>query len=186
MALTRGPHNTADAAYEFYGNANSYIEFPNSRWILDVGQSITLLCWVRPGGKDGPLFNYNKSGPYGVHLWITSGKLYFRITKVRSHARLPAITTDQRLGVGKWAHVAATYNHTTGVNSIYVNGMLNKTQNIGAGLRISTNDRAIRMGATISNGRYFKGAVTQMGVYNVALSARQIRAVMSKGNIINL
>ena len=38
------------------------------------------------------------------------------------------------------------------------------------------------MGVKDDDGRYFKGAITQMGVYNVALSAQQILAVRNRGN----
>ena len=183
--LTTGPNNEPQGAYQFCGNSNSYIEFPNSHGILDVKQSMTLMCWVRPGGKDGPLFNYNKAGAWGVHIWIANGRFFNRIPKYDSHAFLNHIQTDQPLAGlagGKWIHVAATYDHNTGVNSIYLDGVLSKTQNIGTGFRISTNDRAVRMGAKIGDGRYFKGAITQMRSYDVALTAQQILVVRNQGN----
>ena len=179
MVLTRGPNNEADGAYEFFGNSSSYIEFPNSGGILDVKHSITLMCWVRPEGQDGPLFNYNKDA-WGVHMWINNyGRLFNRITKSGTHALLTYIETDQPLAVGKWLHVAATYDHVTGVNSLYVDGVLSKTHNIGTGYRISTNDSAVRMGAKDGDNRHFKGAITQMRVYDVALSAQKILAVLA-------
>ena len=146
VVLTRGPHNEARGAYEFSGNSNSYIEFPNGGGILDVQHSFTLMCWVRPGGQDGQIFNYKKTGAWGVQIWIVAGKFFDRVTKYPNHAFLPAIISDQPLKVRKWVHVAATYNHLTGANSIYVNGVLSKTRNIGTGYRISTNDAAVRMG----------------------------------------
>ena len=182
VVLTSGPNNAPQGAYQFSGNSNSYIEFPNSHGILDVEESITLMCWVRPEGQDGPIFNYNKAGAWGVHIWIVNARFFNRITKYGSHAFLTAIITDQPLAVGKWVHVAATYDHSTGVNSIYVDGVLSKTQNIGTGYRISTNDPAVRMGAKIGDGRYFKGAITQMRIYNVALTARKILAMKNQGN----
>ena len=181
VAFTRGPYNETDGAYEFSGNSSSYIEFPNGDGILDVKYSITLMCWVRPEANYGAIFNYNKAHTWGIHIWIVNGRFFHQITKFGSYASLPHILTDQPLEVGKWTHVAATYNHITGVNSIYVNGMLIKTQNIGTGFRIATNDRAVRMGVAVGSIRHFKGAIAQMAVYSVALSAQQIRAVMYTG-----
>ena len=187
VVLTSGPYNEPNGAYKFSGNANSYIEFPNGQGadgerILDAKKSITLLCWVRPGGKDGPLFNYNKNA-WGVHIWIAlNGKFFVRITKANpAHSFYVHVVTDQRLEVGKWVHVAATYNFNTGVNSIYVDGVLKKTRNIGTGPQISTNDAQVRMGAREHDGRYFNGAIAQMGVWNVALTPAQILAVRNKG-----
>ena len=182
LAFTKGPFNASGGAYEFPGSCNSYIEFPNGGGILDVKHSITLMCWVRPRGRDGPIFNYNKA-KRGVHLWIVSGTAFIRITEAETHALKTNISTDP-LTVGKWVHVAATYNHTSGVNSIYVNGKLNSTTKFIPDFRISTNDPEIRMGATINDSSCFKGAIAQMGIYNVALNAKQIMAVaeMNTGN----
>ena len=186
VVFTRGPHNEAQGAYQFSGNSNSYIEFPNKGGILDLQHSFTLMCWVRPGGQDGPLFNYNKAGAWGVHIWVVNGKFFNRVTKYPNHAFLPAIISDQPLQVGKWVHVAATYNHLTGANSLYVNGVLSKTQNIGTGYRISTNDAAVRMGVKDGDSRYFKGAISQMRVYNVALTPEGILAVINQGNTLSV
>ena len=183
MVFTSGPYNAPNGAYQFSGNSNSFIEFSNSGGILDVKFSITLMCWVRPGGNDGPLFSYKKASPgWGVHIWLAQGGRFFnRITRFPNGQFFTLIETDQPLEVGKWVHVAATYNHLTGNNSIYVDGVLKKTQNIGTGFRISTNDPAIRMGVKINDGRFFNGAIAQMGIFNVSLTAQQILAFRNQG-----
>ena len=184
MKFTSGPYNAPNGAYEFAGTSTSYIEFPNRGGILDVKYSITMMCWVRPGGKDGPLFSYKKADPHwGVHIWVAqAGRFFNRITRYPNRAFFQHIQTDQPLKVGKWVHVAATYDHNTGWNAIYVDGVLKKRQNIGTGFRISTNDPAVRMGVKDGDRRFLKGAVTQMGLYNVSLTAKQILAVRKQGN----
>ena len=186
MEFTTGPANECNGAYRFKGATDSFIQFPNTGGILDVKYSITLMCWVRPGGQDGPLFNYKRQGAWGVHIWIASnGRFFTRITKFGSYAFLPGLSTDQPLQQGRWYHVAATYDSNTGVNSIYVDGVLTKTQNIGTGYRISTNDPAIRMGVKVGDGRLFNGAITQLGIYDVSLTGDQIRAVIKQGGNID-
>ncbi|XP_078377370.1 uncharacterized protein LOC144660588 isoform X1 [Oculina patagonica] len=177
VELADGPHNEPEGAYQFFGNAGSYIEFPNDGG-LDTRNSITLMCWVQRENTEGPLFNYRKSGPWGVHIWIVNSRFFNRITKYPNHAFANAILTDDPLDAGRWYHVAATYNHNTGENSIYVDGVLAKTQNIGTGFRIATNDTEVRMGVKDGDGRHFKGNITQMKVYDVALDADQIKAAM--------
>ena len=181
MALADGPHNEPNGSYEFFGNAGSYIEFPNDGG-LDTRHSITLMCWVNRQNNDGPLFNYLKSGPWGVHIWIVNKRFFNRITRYPDHAFRTAIATDQELDVGRWYHVAATYNHNTGENSLYLDGVLAKTQNIGTGYEISTDDAQVRMGAKDGDGRRFQGRIAHMKVYDVALNADQISAAM-KGNL---
>ena len=184
VSLTTGPFNTTDGAYEFWGNKNSYIQFPNKHGMLDVQTSISLMCWVRPEGQDGPLFQYDKKiRNWGVHIWIDRDRKFFSRIVEASYIMRKALESSRQLDVGKWVHVAATYNHTTGNNSIYVNGILNETRNISTGFRIAAEGK-VRMGA-IKKGKkhgFLRAAVSHMEVYNVSLNANQIRAVMNKGN----
>ena len=186
MEFTSGPANESNGAYQFKGTIDSFIEFPNTGGILDVKYSITLMCWVRPGGQDGPLFNYRRQSiHWGVHISIVNRKFFVRITKFSSHAQLNGLSTDQDLEQWRWYHVAATYDSNTGVNSIYVDGVQNKTHNIGTGYRISTNDPVITMGVKNGDSRLFNGAITQMGIYNVSLTGDQIRTVIKRGRNID-
>ncbi|KAM7434946.1 hypothetical protein ABFA07_015048 [Porites harrisoni] len=147
VSLTTGPFSTTDGAYEFWGNENSYIEFPNGDDMLDVQNSISLMCWVRPEGNDGPLFQYDKQRlKWGVHIWIDNGGKFFNRIMKADYDKTKAIKSKQRLELGKWVHVAATYDHITGNNSIYVNGILNETRNISTGFRIAAEGK-VRMGS---------------------------------------
>jgi len=184
VSLTTGPFNTTDGAYEFWGEENSYIEFPNGDNLLEVHNSISLMCWVRPEGKDGPLFQYDKYPlKWGVQIWINNnGKFFNRIVEA-NYKKKTAIVSKRPLGRGKWVHVAATYNHITGNNFIYVNGILNETRNIGTGFGIAAEGQ-VRMGAVRvdKQKRFLRAAVSHIEVYNFSLNVNQIRAVMNKGN----
>ena len=170
--------------HEFWGNKNSYIEFPNGGKLLEVSNSISLMCWVRPEGQDGPLFQYRATDElrWGVSIWIANnGKFFNRIVDVNNNCKTK-IESKWPLELGKWVHVAATYNHTTGNNSIYVNGILNATHNIGTGFKIAAEGN-VRIGAVhIDMMRFLRAAVSHMEVYNFSLNVNQIRAVMNKGN----
>ena len=187
-ALTTGPYSERHGAYEFFANSTSFIKFPNDGG-LDTRHSITLMCWVQPGGQDGPLFNYGESKPWGVRMWVVNGTFFSGTTEYPGHTLLNAAVTctSQKaltLTVGEWVHVAATYNNNTGENSLYINGSLAKSQNTGEEYDISTHDAKVRMGATNDDERYFKGNISQMHVYGVALDGAQIKAVMKQGKVI--
>ena len=182
VTLAPGPHNKPNGAYEFPGTSDSYIEFPNNGG-LDTRFSISLMCWVQPGGQDGPLFNYRESGPWGVHIWINFRRFFDRITVYPNHAFRPDLSSSEELTVGQWYHVAATYDHNSGINSLYIDGNLNQSLDIGKDYRIATNDTLVRMGVKDFDARYFKGKITQMKVYDVALNPDQIKAAMNaEGN----
>ena len=172
--LAPGPNGEKDGSYEFSGTSYSYIEIPNSaEGPLDVLHSMTLLCWVYHNGQDGPLFNYKTGGPWGVHLWVVAGKLFVRFTK-RDYSFTTAL--QHTALAGGWKFVGASYDRGTGNAKLWVNGAVVQTLNIGAGLNLATQN-SIRMGAKIGDGRYFKGRIAQMQVYDKALNQEEMFAI---------
>ena len=176
VAITNGPYNEPGGAYMFNGTYGSFIWFLNNGG-LDTRSSITLMCWVQPGGQDGPLFDYYEY-PYEVRtrMRILNGKFFIQIVKHRSSGQLPNITTAEVLPEGKWVHVAASYDHNSGNNSLYINGHLRASQNIGTGYEIATASQGVLMGWN------FKGKIAEMKVYDVALNEAQIQTSIIQGN----
>ena len=177
VVITEGPYNEPGGAYMFYGTVSSYIEFPN-RGRLDTRFSITMMCWVQPGGQDGPLFSYGKDGG-GIQIWIEMGR--FSLINIRNDGKAHRVTSTDTLPAGVWARVVATYDYDTGLNSIFINGHLNKSQSIDKGYEISTNAEEVRMGTREGDARYFKGKITEMKVYDVALNEAQIKQMINQG-----
>ena len=175
VAITNGPQNEPGGAYMFYGTVSSYIEFPNKGG-LDTRLSITLMCWVQPGGQDGPLFSYGFSS-WGVSTWILDGK-FFNCIITRESSPVSLLATEV-LPAGKWVHVAAIYDHNSGNNSLYINGHLRASRNNGRGYEIETASQ-VRMGA--NGDRYFKGKIAEMKVYDVALNEAQIQTSIKQGS----
>ena len=174
-----GPNGKAGGSYQFTGQANSYIEFPNNGG-LDAQHSITLLCWVYPENTDGPIFNYKTTGyPWAVHLWIHTGRLYGVISQ-RNYVMIPGLISSQVLALNQWHYVGFTYNHITGIADLWLDDQRVVQRNIGAGLSLSTQDD-VRMAALENDGRYFKGRITAMQIYNVSLTEEQIKAVENAG-----
>jgi len=167
-----GPDGTRDGSYRFYGRSNSYILFPN-RGGLDTKRSITLLAWIYHEGRAGPIFNYMPNG-WGVHFWMISPRtLFVRFTRRRGR-RFTKAVVSRTVAPRKWQFVGATYSYGTGVARLFVNSRFVASKRIGR-LRLATN-YPVRMGARIGDGRYFKGRISCMQVYNGALSRRQINS----------
>ena len=179
VAITNGPYNEPGGAYMFYGTVSSYIEFPNKEG-LDTRFSISLMCWVEPGGQAGPLFSYGGSNR-GVHMGISGSKLFIRIVERNSSKQLVSIRTPEVLPAGKWVHVAASYDHDSGSNSLYINGHLRTLHNIGKGYQIATNTRKVRMGSSSGRDEHFKGKIAEMKVYDFALNETQIQTSIRQG-----
>ena len=174
VGLAPGPDGRANGSYEFKGTSDSYIEIANSAGdALDVHHSMTMLCWLYFGGQNGPFFHYGTNNDSGVHFWVYDEKLHARfmqrnysLTTALSHTTL----TDD------WKFVGASYNSVSGNATLFVDGDVVQTVNIGAGLELATQDKVI-MGRKIGDNRYFKGRIAQMQVYNLALTQEQIETI---------
>ena len=177
VTLASGSDGRPNYSYKFSGSSNNHIEFPNRiGGPLDVRYSMTMLCWVYYDGKDGSLFSYEKSSTWGVHLWVVhGGKLFVHFVKRNYYYSSTNHLLHTSL-VGGWKFVGASYDRSSGEAKLWVNGAVVQTLNIGAGLELATQD-SIRMGVKTGDGRYFKGRIAQMRIYNRALSQEQIQAI---------
>jgi len=165
-----GPNGRPGHSYQFFANSKSYIHFPN-QGKLDTRKSITLLAWVNPEASTGPIFNYNPRG-WGVHLWVIHSNTLFVRFNTRQGRTTTAITST-RLRPKSWNFVGASYDYRSGIARLFIDAVKVYEKKIGR-FTISTN-YPTRMGARIGDGRYFRGRITCMQVYDKALNEAQIR-----------
>lgn len=186
VSLAQGPDGQADGSYEFFGTANSYIRIPNSEnGPLDARYSITMLCWVYSEAQEGPLFNYRQRGAWGVHLWVGSNsRLFVRFT-IRDYSFTEGLLSDLAIASGVWKFVGASYDGASGYAKLWIDGNVVQTLHIGAGLDLATQD-PIRMGVKEGDGRYFRGRIAQMQVYNVALTQEQIQVIQQRTQVVSV
>ena len=174
VSLAPGPNGDKDGSYEFFGNTNSFIEFPNSPGgALDVRYSMTILCWVyydEKGGPHGPIFNYNTGGKHGVHLWLYK-RLFFARFNGRAFSFLPYLHHTSL--AGGWKFVGASYDNETGEIKLWADGALKQTRRMRAGVELGTQGN-VRMGVRKNGKACFKGKISQLQIYNEALSQQQI------------
>ena len=107
VSLAPGPGDEPDGAYEFQGNANSFVEIPRSG-PLDTRYSITVLAWVLNQDSRGPIIQYRRDA-WGYHFWFHEPNqlyVYLNFGDAQSY-------TDSGL-TGTWHFVGATYDHDRG------------------------------------------------------------------------
>ena len=165
-----GPFNQSGNSLSFNGTPDSYIEFPNNGK-LDTENSMSLLAWVLPQAA-GPIFNYKTDG-WGVNFWMARPrKLYARFVDRTQRALLPEIKSTH-IKPNKWNFVGAVYDQNSGQASLWINGKQEDEQFIG-NITLATN-YPVRMGARLGEKRNFRGRISCMQIYNVALNRRQIK-----------
>jgi len=122
------------------------------------------------------------SGNHGVYLSIADDELVIVIVKHKSFQSLTYLATAGVLPAGEWVHVAGSYDHNTGINSLYINGHLTASKNISTGYSIETTFPRVRMGSHDLFIQEFKGKIAEMKVYDVALNEAQIQSSIRQGS----
>ncbi|XP_068706648.1 uncharacterized protein [Montipora foliosa] len=177
VVLAPGPDGRANGSYEFLGESKSYIEFINSPGgSLNVNFSMTVLCWLNYKGQDGPVFNYARNNytqyKWGVGLRVIKERITVHFRN-RDYGRTRILQRSTPTPTDTWTFVGASYNHSSGEAKLLVDGKEVQSKNIGTGFELGTQDNA-RLGVRLGDGKFFKGNIAQLKVYNVALSPEQM------------
>ena len=146
--------------------------------------SFTLDAWVFPldTGTARPMLEYSTStGSFGVHFWenlnsavqVTPGAVYANIVDSGGGSHVLA-TGAGALQLKQWNHVALTYDRTTGIGRIYVNGAAITSVSLGS----FTPRTALPfyVGARPGNA-HFLGDIDEPQVFNRALSPAEILSI---------
>ena len=181
--LAPGPDGKANGSYKFAGSLGSYINFPNSKdGALNVKHSITMLCWLfydKLG--EGPIFGYRGSASgtnsnKGVKLWMNKENISV-IFKKQDNENTPNLLHSIMLTGKGWKFVGASYDRRSGEAKLWVDGDEVETKNIGGDHRLATQGNVI-MGESLDI------KITQMQVYNVALTQEQIQTIQKRTQIV--
>lgn len=166
-----GPSAFITNAASFDGSS-SYVDLTtgSNPGLLNFAGPITLEAWVQPAdpawfgnivakGYDSSTYQeitLRVNGPYGANYYGTSGT-----TGVSGGQQ----TTN-------WTHVVLSSDGTN--CSLYVNSALVQRNADTTGSVLFDDGWAIGTGTSAGNGRYFKGNISQVALYNHGLSASQV------------
>jgi RHS repeat-associated protein len=150
--------------------------------------SLTLDAWVFPldSGTGRPMLEYSTStGSFGVHLWenfnsavqVTPGAVFANIVDSAGGNHVFA-TGGGALQFKQWNHVALTYDRTTGIGRIYVNGAAIASVSLGSFTPRTT--LPFYIGARPGNA-HFLGDIDEPQVFNRALSPAEILSIYTAG-----
>ena len=163
---------------------------------LNVGASngFTFEAWINPMdvSRDNPIFEWNLGNGttyWGVHFHIDPnsfsagpGALYANIVSTSGnwhqiHTAGGAVTNNG------FQHVALTYDKTTGVATIYRNGVIMAQQYLGVFTPLTTYDLYLgRRPLSPPDEQFsFLGLIDEPAVYGRALSSNEIAAIYNAG-----
>ncbi len=150
---------------------------------VGISGSLTLEAWVNPtspnpgGSGEGTIIEWGHNS--GVQLMRhNNGRLFANVQDagVNNHFMF---TPDNTLTINQFQHVALTYTNATGIGTLYVNGVVILSQNLGSFTPRTNNELHLGLSAGANS---FNGIIDEAAIYNRALSQAEIQAIFNAGS----
>jgi hypothetical protein len=170
--LINGPtFNSANGGSIVFDGSNDYIKPPNSTTLQLT--NFTLSSWVRINVQNINQYiidtSTNGSFGFGYSYRIkTDNKIRFWAYNANN-----ALDSTTTISPNIWYNILVTYNNTSKIQSIYINGVFNVSNTHNSGFVVSTVTN-LRIGGSLVLGGYINGNIAQTQIYNRALSASEI------------
>lgn len=152
---------------------------------LDLTAGMTLQAWVRPDAMEGwetLMLKERGAGDFAYALYAHDGGSLpggapVPSGNVRAGGTHQTLRGTTQLPAGVWTHVATTYDGVT--QRLYINGVQVASRAQSGPIAVSAG--VLRIGGNASfDGEFFHGAVDEVRIFNRALTAAEIQAVMNQ------
>jgi hypothetical protein len=170
--LTNGPiYNAANGGSIVFDGTNDFIKPPNSTTLQLT--NFTLSSWIKVNIINANQFIIDTSteGSFG------SGYSYRinSVNKIRFWAYNANGLLDSNSSIvnGVWYNIVSTYNNTSKLQTIYINGVLDNSNTYSQTFVVS-NVSNLQIGGSQVLGGYLNGNIAQTSIYNRALSATEV------------
>ncbi len=191
-------YSNGEVGQAFYLNGtNAYVGVPASSGLnVGVGNGMTVEGWIDPSVVDSaprPIVEWNNhshGGVWGVHLWDSYGTgpgcLYLNIQDANNNPPNGYHTLASPAGVvhaNVYQHVAFTYDRTSGVATIYLNGV-NVAQTTFPTNIVPQTSYDFYLGVRASDvpPTLWAGSLDEFSVYNRVLSSNEMAAIYLAGS----
>ena len=157
---------------------------PSDDLNLGSGAGFTIEGWIRPSASVSaqPLIEWNDGlGHFGAGLIVNPSARARVIGAVFTDASAPnrqilMNSTNPVLTNMVWQHVALTFDHASGLATIYVNGSTVAQMNLGTFTPMT--QAPIYLGCRYGQfPNYYSGSMDEMSLYSRALTAAEIQSV---------
>jgi subtilisin-like proprotein convertase family protein len=167
-------------AFNFNG-VNQFVQAPDSPSLEPT--NFTLECWFKDSSGNGALMNK----PVGAgdndsySIWLQNGNLTGVICNAGTQGQAARISFTPVHGV--WYHVAYTFNSSSQIQKLYLNGTLVVSNS--AGTQIGYDTHPVLIGGDNDYGSptlLWNGEIDEASIYKRALSASEVQAIYQKGS----
>jgi hypothetical protein len=183
----------AGQGFSFLGDGN-YVQVPDNP-TLSFTSDFSIEFWYKdtgmPGGAYGGLVAKRPpdivNAPCNFGLTLIGGNpstflVYLLDSNIGAYQSL---TYSGLPSAGSFHHLAVTFRQAPAEQvemTAYVDGQPVATNSVPGSLARTTNNAPLTIGASNSNGEFFKGLIDEVSIYNRLLSASEVAAVYSAGS----
>jgi len=143
-----------------------------------LGQSFTISLWYWQSTNDTRMTVYQTKDTWNISCEATGNNSVFRNYVGESDAG--AIQT----GLKEWVHLVHAFATEAGNTTlkVYTNGVLASTKSVPSASVFELRQiRALYLGSYRDIGRYFKGMIDEIGLWNRTLSDQEVAALRQRG-----
>ena len=142
---------------------------------LSPTAALSLETWIRPSALPASTATLmRKDGQYMLRI-SSSGAVSFRLW--RGGATSEVTTPPGAVQVGRWSHVAATFDGTS--MAVYVNGTVRATLAVTGAVDAASSQLTL---ATSGSSDWFRGRMDEVAVYGAALPGPRVLAHYTKSS----
>jgi len=172
-ALTTDRNGNTNKAYLFSGNAyvdstfnfqNAATDFSFSYWVKFYDLTGIQKMFHMQQGSDGNIqfeINNDNINNFNFYLYLTE-----------THFTTPVLATNT------WYHIVTSYNQTTKLKKIYLNGVL-LVSSVPSTNTTTLTSSPLRIGARSSGKEFLKGSLDDFRVYKKELSQAEVSSLYS-------
>jgi hypothetical protein len=165
-----------------FDGTNDYISLPNLGFSGNVDISVEAWIYVTDLSSSRCIFSFSTEGTtragFGFSVNGTPNAGLIQLFNWADDCN-SAVGVIQ---VNTWYHVACTYEATTRIRKVYVNGSIVAQSTAGANLNLT--DASYSIGKRVSNTDYFRGYIQDVRIWNVVRTQSEI--TQNLGRIISL
>jgi len=167
-----------------FGNGTTDSEFTFSVWINADNYPSGSICIL---GKD----QTNNNREYVLGVWNAKVKIFIKSQGGNNQQSIDSTTS---LSANQWYHIAATYDGRGGSNAadgltIYINGIAETPTNITKqSYTFMSNTTSYFAIGQYFNAAFFNGKISNVSIWNAALTSAQVTEIYSEGipqNLLN-
>lgn len=149
---------------------NSPVVEKDGSFGLRLGSRIVNRCY--PGGPPDYVYCYDETDPGSIAFTVANGSQNWSY-----------ISNGFTIPTNSWSHIAGTYDSTTKVVSVYLNGTLVGNTTNTQPFTTLGNGGFLNLGGNAGQNRYYNGAMDEVRIYNFAKTQAQIQATMNTADV---